>query len=77
VAEPRNYLAEAEALRRAEVGQLRALLLAFDIVDNAVRATSAILEPLRRIKKSPFEARFGISLEAAIADLTEAKKDNA
>jgi hypothetical protein len=50
VADQRNYREEAEALRRAEVHQLRALLLAFDVVDNAVRATSAILEPLRRPK---------------------------
>lgn len=44
----RNYRAEAEALRRAEVHQLRALLLAYDVVENAVRAAGAILEPLRR-----------------------------
>ena len=50
MAEPRNYREEAEALRRAEIGQLRALLLAFDVMDNAVRAGVAILEPLRRIK---------------------------
>ncbi len=43
----RDYRAEAEALRRVEVGQLRTLLLAWDVVDNAVRAVAAILDPLR------------------------------
>jgi len=57
VADQRNYREEAEALRRAEVHQLRALLLAFDVVDNAVRATSAILEPLRRPKAQEEEYR--------------------
>lgn len=44
----RDYRAEAEALRRVEVTQLRTLLLAWDVVDSAVRSVAAILEPLRQ-----------------------------
>ena len=57
MADQRNYREEAEALRRAETYQLRALLLAFDVIDNAVRATGAILEPLRRPKAQEEDSR--------------------
>jgi hypothetical protein len=50
----RDYHEEAEALRAAEPGQLRALLVAFDDVDDAYRANRAILERLRR---TPEQAR--------------------
>jgi hypothetical protein len=50
VADTRNYREEAEALRRGEAHQIKALLLAFDVIENAVRATVSILEPLRRPK---------------------------
>ena len=50
MADQRNYREEAEALRRGETHQIKALLLAFDVIENAVRATSAVLEPLRRPK---------------------------
>lgn len=50
MADTRNYREEAESLRRGETHQIKALLLAFDVIDNAVRAANSILDPLRRPK---------------------------
>ena len=50
MAESRDYRAEAASLARAENHQLRALLLAFDVIDKSLQSANAVLEPLRRPK---------------------------
>jgi hypothetical protein len=47
VADKRDYRTEAAALKNAENAQIQALLIAFDLIDNAVKAGLSILEPLR------------------------------
>jgi hypothetical protein len=45
--EHRDFDAEAEALRRAEAGQVKLLLLAWAAVENAVGVARLVLAPLR------------------------------
>jgi hypothetical protein len=59
VADTRNYREEARNLARADEGQIKILLFAFDVLDKAFQSTNAILEPLRRPAKPPEESDRG------------------
>ena len=43
-----DYTAEAERLKNSETAQLRALLLAWDLVDQAFNYANGIMTPLRQ-----------------------------
>lgn len=50
MARNQDYRTEARNLVRAEEAQIVALLIGFDLIEKAVQAAGATLEPLRRPK---------------------------
>lgn len=54
-----KYRAEAAALARATEDQLCILIMAWDLVDEAVESAQRALKPLRRPEPEPKEAPGG------------------